>query len=71
MKLIARLTLVVCLLAGTCLAGTSSPEAVNSGEELDRTASTGQYGGRLVIGQRSEPKTLNPVIATDAVSREV
>jgi len=32
---------------------------------------TGRYGGHLVVGQRSEPKTLNPVTATDAVSREV
>jgi peptide/nickel transport system substrate-binding protein len=34
-------------------------------------AVSGHYGGRIVVGQRSEPKTLNPVIATDAVSREV
>jgi len=32
---------------------------------------SGRYGGHLTIGQRSEPKTLNPVTATDAVSREV
>ena len=32
---------------------------------------SGSYGGRLTIGQRAEPKTLNPVIATDAISREV
>jgi peptide/nickel transport system substrate-binding protein len=32
---------------------------------------SGQYGGHLTIGQRAEPKTLNPVTATDGVSREV
>jgi peptide/nickel transport system substrate-binding protein len=32
---------------------------------------TGQLGGRLVYAQRSEPKTLNPVVAVDNVSREV
>jgi peptide/nickel transport system substrate-binding protein len=32
---------------------------------------SGHYGGHLTIGQRAEPKTLNPVTATDAVSREV
>src|SRR6202022_4870326 len=32
---------------------------------------TGRCGGHLVVGQRSEPKTLNPVTATDAISREV
>src|SRR5438128_2810927 len=31
----------------------------------------GQRGGRLVLALRAEPKTLNPVIATDAPSREV
>jgi peptide/nickel transport system substrate-binding protein len=72
MKLIARLTLHVCLLAGTCFAASPLPEAPKPGEELARLAdSSGRYGGRLTIGQRSEPKTLNPVTATDAVSREV
>jgi len=31
----------------------------------------GKPGGRLVYGQRTEPKTLNPVIAGDVPSREV
>ncbi|MBI4477102.1 MAG: hypothetical protein HY654_08000, partial [Acidobacteria bacterium] len=31
----------------------------------------GRYGGRLVIGVRSEPRTLNPLAATDGPSREV
>jgi peptide/nickel transport system substrate-binding protein len=31
----------------------------------------GHYGGRLVISQRAEPKTLNPVYAPDASSREI
>jgi peptide/nickel transport system substrate-binding protein len=72
MKLSARLALIVCLFAVTAVASPPSPEATNPNEELDRVESvTGQYGGRLVIGQRAEPKTLNPVTATDAVSREV
>jgi peptide/nickel transport system substrate-binding protein len=32
---------------------------------------SGRAGGRLVYAQRTEPKTLNPLIATDAPSREV
>ena len=32
---------------------------------------TGNPGGRLVFGQRSQPKTLNPVLAVDGDSREV
>ncbi|MGH9712975.1 MAG: ABC transporter substrate-binding protein [Candidatus Acidiferrales bacterium] len=31
----------------------------------------GHSGGRLVVGLRSEPKTLNPVLAADATSRDV
>src|SRR6266849_4310911 len=72
MKVIARLTLYVCLLAGACFAAAPIPEAANPGEELARMAGvSGHYGGHLTIGQRAEPKTLNPVTATDAVSREV
>src|SRR5258707_3842900 len=72
MKVIARLALVVCLCAATSLAGAPAPQPVNQGEELARVEGpAGRYGGHLVIGQRSEPKTLNPVTATDAVSREV
>jgi len=72
MKAIARLTLLVCLLAGVCMAAGPSPEKPNPGEELERAGQvSGHYGGNLTIGGRAEPKTLNPVIATDAVSREV
>src|SRR5271170_6354189 len=72
MKVIARLTLHVCLLAGVCFAAAPAPEAANPGEELVRMADvSGRYGGHLTIGQRSEPKTLNPVTVADSVSREV
>ena len=72
MKAIARLTLLVCLLAGVCMAAGPSPEKPNPGEELERAGQvSGHYGGNLTIGGRAEPKTLNPVIATDTVSREV
>jgi peptide/nickel transport system substrate-binding protein len=72
MKAIARLTLVVCLCAAMSAASPPAPQPVNQGEEVARIeGATGRYGGRLVVGQRSEPKTLNPVTAMDAVSREV
>ncbi|MCU1308146.1 MAG: extracellular solute-binding protein family 5 [Acidobacteriaceae bacterium] len=71
MKAIARLALFVCLLAAVSVAA-PTPAALNPNEELQRAeGEVGRYGGRLVVGQRSEPKTLNPVTATDAVSREV
>src|SRR5713226_5937066 len=72
MKVIARLALVVCLLAARCVTGTPAPEPPNPREELQHVeGEVGRYGGHLIVGQRSEPKTLNPVTATDAVSREV
>jgi peptide/nickel transport system substrate-binding protein len=72
MNAITNLALLVCLLAANCLAAGPNPEKPNPGEELLRAANvSGHYGGQLTIGGRAEPKTLNPVIATDAVSREV
>ncbi|HXA82887.1 MAG TPA: ABC transporter substrate-binding protein, partial [Methylomirabilota bacterium] len=44
----------------------------NSQEELlVLPGETGRSGGRLVVSLRGEPKTLNPLIAADARSREV
>jgi peptide/nickel transport system substrate-binding protein len=41
-------------------------------EDLLTTKSPlGRYGGDLIVAERSEPKTLNPVTATDGVSREL
>jgi peptide/nickel transport system substrate-binding protein len=71
-RIVGLILLHVCLLAGACFAAKVAPEAAKPGEELARMADvSGRYGGHLTIGQRSEPKTLNPVMATDAVSREV
>jgi peptide/nickel transport system substrate-binding protein len=72
MKRITHLTLLVCLLAGVCISGSSTTKPSVAGEEVQRMAAlSGRSGGHLVIGQRAEPKTLNPVTATDAISREV
>jgi peptide/nickel transport system substrate-binding protein len=50
----------------------SAPQPLQRGEELQTTDNqVGRYGGTLVVAQRSEPKTLNPVTAADAPSREV
>jgi peptide/nickel transport system substrate-binding protein len=41
-------------------------------EDVLRVAGlSGKPGGRLIFGQRSEPKTLNPLTALDAPAREV
>lgn len=50
----------------------SKTTSFRTAEELLITSSPGgRYGGRLVVTQRSEPKTLNPVVALDSASREV
>jgi len=68
----------VLLLISTLLSGLASssatapaPAPVQRGEELQiSSAELGEYGGTLVVGQRGEPKTLNPVTAADTPSRE-
>jgi peptide/nickel transport system substrate-binding protein len=50
----------------------SFPTKASAKEDLLRVAGeTGRPGGRIVIALRSEPKTLNPLIAADGTSREV
>ena len=59
--------LVTCALALLCVTARGADK-----EELQLTnGEVGHYGGRLIVAERAEPKTLNPVIATDAPSREV
>ncbi len=51
---------------------TTQPAPVSEQEDLFVTQSeVGTYGGGLVVAQRTEPKTLNPVFAVDNASREV
>ena len=50
---------------------TVPPQTTVAEELLTVPGQTGQGGGRLVLSLRAEPKTLNPVTATDASSREV
>ncbi len=60
------------LASGLLCFAASPPQPPQHGEELQTTDNEiGHYGGSLVVGQRSEPKTLNPVTAVDAPSREV
>jgi len=50
----------------------ASPQQKSTKEELlVLPGEVGKRGGRLVVALRGEPKTLNPVIATDTRSREV
>ncbi len=47
------------------------PQQKNSEELLALPGGIGRSGGRLVVSLRAEPKTLNPLFAVDAPSREV
>ena len=50
----------------------ASPQQKSTNEELLVVpGEAGRSGGRLVVSLRGEPKTLNPLIAADARSREV
>jgi len=72
MKSGARLALIACLGTPIFVAAAPGPQPLSLAEEVQHvTAEVGRYGGRLVVGQRSEPKTLNPVTAADAISRQV
>lgn len=49
-----------------------APQSAKPIEELLRLpGEIGRNGGRLVVSLRAEPKTLNPLLAADAPSREV
>lgn len=48
-----------------------SPQTNPNEESLVLPGEIGRSGGRLVISLRAEPKTLNPLTAVDAPSREV
>jgi peptide/nickel transport system substrate-binding protein len=63
---------VFLLMASPFLFAASFPQPPQRGEELQTSDNEiGRYGGTLVVGQRTEPKTLNPVTAVDTPSREV
>jgi peptide/nickel transport system substrate-binding protein len=50
---------------------THAQQKSSNGETLVVAGEIGRSGGRLVVALRGEPKTLNPIIAADARSREV
>jgi peptide/nickel transport system substrate-binding protein len=66
------LRLLVALVVGAAPVAIALTQQANSNEELLKlSGEAGRFGGRLVTSLRAEPKTLNPVVATDAPSQEV
>lgn len=71
MRLVHRIVLLPAL-AIIPLGAVSQRPAPGPVEELLIVGSDeGRHGGRLVVALRSEPRTLNPVVATDGPSRDV
>ena len=68
-----RLLRLVLALAGTVsvIAAAHSQQGAPREDLLALSGEPGRAGGRLVVSLRAEPKTLNPVLALDAPSREV
>jgi len=81
MVIVARLSILGRLLGSGLLLASSivllrpargTPQQQSPSEELlTLPGELGNRGGRLVVSLRAEPKTLNPVTAADAPSREV
>ena len=71
----AGLAAIVAAILGCALVvhpAASFPTQANAKEEFLRVAGeSGRPGGRIVVALRSEPKTLNPLIAVDGTTREV
>jgi peptide/nickel transport system substrate-binding protein len=65
---LAAVFVVVCLGASAISLGSATPPA---SDWMVTDNPIGHSGGRLVVALRSEPKTLNPVLAVDAPSRDI
>src|SRR5229473_7803324 len=66
-------SVIVLVLAAMPAAGAAShiPAQGAGGDLVTTSSEVGVMGGRLVVSLRAEPKTLNPVLAVDQVSRDV
>jgi peptide/nickel transport system substrate-binding protein len=57
-------------IASACSSGLARPQQAGE-ERMIADGAPGHAGGRLAVALRSEPKTLNPVLAVDEPSRDV
>jgi peptide/nickel transport system substrate-binding protein len=70
-RLITLALCALCLPVGVPEPVSAAPQPGRGADFLISSGETGSPGGRLVVPLRSEPKTLNPVVALDAASRSV
>src|SRR5712671_3234485 len=68
-KLLGLLFVLAAIVA--FVAGAPAQQTHSNEELLALSGEAGSSGGRMVVSLRAEPKTLNPVVATDAPSQEV
>ncbi|MGB6485069.1 MAG: ABC transporter substrate-binding protein [Candidatus Acidiferrales bacterium] len=70
---ILRRSTAVCLFAAClCAFGVGSGRAAQDKEDLMVTNNApGRLGGTITVAARSDPKTLNPVLAVDEATREI
>ena len=65
------LALILATSSGSIRCASATASTIPQRGCLAAANQTPAYGGRLVVALRSEPRTLNPVIANDISSREV
>jgi peptide/nickel transport system substrate-binding protein len=68
-KLLGLLFVLAVIVASVAVA--LAQQTKSNEELLALSGEAGSSGGRMVVSLRAEPKTLNPVVATDAPSQEV
>ena len=66
----AKCVVLAITVASACSSARAEPQQA-SDEQMVADGAPGRAGGRLVVALRSEPKTLNPVLAVDEPSRDV
>ena len=65
-------SVLVLLALGVHSAAAAPPPAPRAaGEDVLAISDAGHHGGRLVVALRAEPRTLNPIAAVDAPSKDV
>jgi peptide/nickel transport system substrate-binding protein len=62
---------VLAVAVGSACSSAAAQSAPTGEERMILDGAPGHAGGRLVVALRSEPKTLNPVLAVDEPSRDV
>ena len=70
-RVLAASSPAVALVAALLCPSTVQAQAALQPEVLVSRAEAGRFGGQLVVAQRAEPRTLNPVIAVDGPSKDV